>query len=340
MGILKKLVVALVLLVAVLAGVGMLLPRSVHVQRQITIDAPAATIFTLVDGFRMFNKWSPWAALDPNAKYTYEGPEFGVGAKQSWAGDPKKVGSGSQEITEAKPFELVVSKLDFTGQGPAVARMALAPGSNGTQVTWGLDCDMGAGPVGRYFGLFMDKFVGKDYELGLANLKKLAESLPKADFAGLEFAVVDVAPVNVAFVEASSTKDEKDIAAAIGAAYMKVGTFMKANGLKIAGAPMTINTRYDDTGYGFDAAIPVDALPAKDVSADSPVQVKATYGGRAVKVVMKGPYSGMPTTYQQIAAYVAARGYESAGPGWDEYITDPGSTPEADLRTNILQPIK
>jgi effector-binding domain-containing protein len=340
MGIVMKLVVALVLLVAVLAGVGMLLPRNVHVERQITIDAPAATIFTLVDGFKMFNTWSPWAALDPDTKYAYEGPAFGVGARQTWAGDPKKVGSGSQEIIEAKPFELVVSKLDFTGQGPAVTRMALAPGSNGTQVTWGMDCDMGASPVGRYFGLFMDKFVGKDYELGLANLKKLAEGLPKADFAGLDVAVVDVVPIHVAYVEASSSKDEKEIASAIGAAYMKVGAFMKANGLQIAGAPMTINTRYDDTGYGFDAAIPVDKLPAKEVPADSPVKVKPTYGGRALKVVLKGPYSGMPATYQQIAAYMAARGYESAGPAWDEYITDPGSTPEAELRTNILQPIK
>jgi hypothetical protein len=56
-------------------------------------------------------KWSPWAALDPNAKYTIEGPEFGVGAKQSWIGDPKTVGSGSQEIVEVKPGESVTKEI-------------------------------------------------------------------------------------------------------------------------------------------------------------------------------------------------------------------------------------
>lgn len=340
MAVLQKLLIAVALLLVVLAGIGMLLPRQVHVERQITIDAPRATVFALVDGFKRFNEWSPWAALDPNTKYGFEGPESGVGAKQSWSGDPKKVGSGTQEVVEVKPNELVVSRLDFTGQGPAVARMALSTAANGTQVTWSLDTDMGAGPVGRYFGLVMDRMVGPDFARGLANLKKLAESLPKADFAGLEVTKIDAVPVTVAYVEASSSKDPKDIGAAIGAAYAKVGAFMKTAGLKQAGAPMTINTRWDDAGYGFDAAIPVDAQPVKPVAADSPVKIKTTYSGPALKVVVKGPYTEMPAAYEKLTAYMAARGYVAAGPPWDEYVSDPGTTPEAELITNIVQPVK
>ena len=340
MGIFMKIIVALVVLVALLAGVGMLLPRQVHVERAIVIDAPAATIYALVDGFRQFNKWSPWAALDPNCKYTKEGPPFGVGAKQSWVGDPKKVGSGSQEIIEAKPHEMVKSHLDFGPQGVATAQFTLAPQTSGTKVTWGLDSDMGAGPIGRYFGLMMDRMIGKDYETGLASLKTLAESLPKDDFADLAAAPGTVMPVTVAYISASSSKDTAEIGKAIGAAYMKVGAFMKANGLKQIGAPITIDTRYDDTGYGFDAAIPVDKAPEKEVPADSPVQVKQTYGGEVIKVVMKGPYTGMQATYVKLHSYVMARGYEPSGPSWDEYVSDPGSTPAAELITNIYQPVK
>jgi effector-binding domain-containing protein/uncharacterized protein YndB with AHSA1/START domain len=340
MAMLMKLVLALVLLAVVLAGIGMLLPRECHVERQITIDAPRATVFALVDGFKQFNKWSPWAAQDPNATYAYEGPEYGVGAKQSWSGDPKTVGSGSQEVTEVRPQELVTYRLEFTGQGPAVVRMALTPANDGTQVTWSLDTDMGAGPIGRYFGLMMDRWVGKDYERGLANLKALAEGLPKADFASLSVSTVTTTPVLVAYIPSESSKDQGAMAAAIGAAYGKVGAFMKANGLQQAGATITINTRWDDSGYGFEAAIPVDKAPAKDVPADSPVQVKNLYAGKALKVVMTGPYSGMPSTYDQLQAFMAARGYEAAGAPWDEYVSDPGNTPEAQLVTNIVQPIK
>lgn len=340
MAILKKIVLALAVVIVLLAAVGMMLPRNVHVERQIVIDAPAATIFALLDGYKQFNKWSPWAVYDPNAKYTYEGPEFGVGAKQSWVGDPKTVGKGSQEIVEVKENELVKSKLEFTGQGPASAQFTLTPEASGTKVVWGLDCDMGKGPVGRYFGLMMDKMVGKDFEKGLAGMKTLAESFPKADFSGLNVEAIATSPATVAFVASKSSKDMEEIAKTIGAGYMKIGAFMKANGLKQAGAVMTINHKWEDAGYEFDAAVPVDHAPAKEVPADSPVQVKQTYAGKALKVTMKGPYKGMPAAYEKLQAFMAARGYEANGSPWDEYVSDPGNTPEAELVTNIYQPIK
>lgn len=339
MAVLKKLLIGIVVLAAGLAGIGMLLPRQVHLERRITIDAPRATVYTLVDGYKQFNKWSPWAEKDPNCKYTWAGPEFGVGAKQSWSGN-SDVGSGSQEIVDAKPFEQVTTKLEFTGHGAATARMTLTPATNGTDVVWGLDSDVGAGPIGRYFGLLMDHFVGPDFEKGLAKLKTLAESLPKTDFGDLKVSAFQAQPVTVAYLSTQSGKDMQAIGAAIGAAYMKVGAFMKANGLNQAGAPMTINTRWDDAGYAFDAAIPVDKAPMKDLPADAPVKVKSTYAGKALKIVHKGPYSGLAPAYEQIAAYMAARGYKAAGPSWDEYVSDPGSTPEAELVTNIVQPIE
>ena len=169
MGILRKIVLALVVLVVLLAGVGMLLPRQVHVERQIVIDAPRATVYAVVGGYKQFNKWSPWAGIDPNAKYQVEGPEFGVGAKQSWVGNPKTVGSGSQEIIEAEPVRRVKSRLEFGENPPATAEFVLAPEGSGTHVTWNFDSNMGAGPVGRWFGLMMDRLIGPDYEKGLVN---------------------------------------------------------------------------------------------------------------------------------------------------------------------------
>ena len=244
MAILKKLILVVALLLVLLAAIGMLLPRWVHVERSIVIDAPRATVFAFVDRFKQFNKWSPWADVDPDAKYTWEGPDYGVGAKQSWVGNPKTIGSGSEEIVEVKPPELVKVRLDFGAQGVSASQFLLAVEGAGTNVTWSFDSDMGAGPIGRYFGLLIDHWVGPDYEKGLANLKKLAESLPKADFGDLVVATVDAQSVTVAYVEAQSSKDAKEIGDAIGAGYTKVVAFMKASGLKQAGPPITINTRW------------------------------------------------------------------------------------------------
>ncbi|HEV8374675.1 MAG TPA: SRPBCC family protein [Candidatus Polarisedimenticolia bacterium] len=340
MRVLKRILIGLVVLVALLAGVGMMLPQKVHVERSATIAAPPATVFTVLNGFVQFNKWSPWFDLDPKAQYTYEGPARGVGARMSWKGDPKKSGSGSQEIVESRPFELVKSNLDFGDQGKAVAQFALSGEAAGTKVVWSLDSDMGMGPVGRYFGLMMDSMVGKDYEKGLAKLKAFVEGMPKADFSDLKVEEVQVSPVTVAYLATSSSQEEQEIAKTIGASYGQIGKFMAARKLKQTGSPMTINTKWADSRYEFDAAIPVDRVPETEVASDSPVKIKETYSGKALKVIHTGSYHDMHGTYEKLMAYMTANGYESAGPPWDEYVSDPGNTPEPELITNIIMPIK
>lgn len=340
MAVLKKIALLLVLAVILFFSIGLFLPKTVHVERATVIDAPRATVFTLVNTFRTFNKWSPWFSRDAQAAYVFEGPDSGVGAKMSWKSDKPDVGSGSQQIFESRPFESVKTNLDFGAQGVAVATFALGAEGTATRVVWGLDTDLGMNPLSRWFGLMFDRMIGPDYEKGLAGLKKLAESLPKADFSDLEVAMLTAEPATVAFVATASAKDDAAIAQAIGTAYMLVGKFMAANGLKQAAAPITINTAWEAERYVFDAAIPVDREPEKAVRADSLVRIKKTWAGRAVRAVHRGPYKGLSTTYDKVFAYVAANGLEAAGPSWDQYVSDPGNTPEAALITHVYVPVK
>jgi hypothetical protein len=39
-----------------------------------------------------------------------------------------------------------------------------------------MDGELGRNPLYRWFGVFMDKLVGPDFEAGLANLRRLAEA--------------------------------------------------------------------------------------------------------------------------------------------------------------------
>lgn len=335
---LKRIVVALVVALAVLAGISLLLPSQVMVERTVLIDAPQATVFAVLDGYRLFNKWSPWADLDPNAKYTYEGPDFGVGARMAWSGD-EHVESGSQTITASAPYETIASKLQFVPMGEAAARFALSREASATKVAWGFEYRCGVNPLNRYMGLLMRRYIAHDFDKGLGRLKALVESLPRTDFAGLEVEVADAGPVTVAYVATSCAKDELEIARTIGASYMQIGEFMKARGLRQVAAPITIDTRRDETAYVFDAAIPIDRVPEGEVPADSPVRVKTTYAGKVLKVTHKGAYRDLPRTYERLSAWAAAHGYEPAAPPWNEYAKDPGTTPEPELVTNIYLPV-
>ena len=165
----------LVVLIAVLAGVGMLLPREVTVERWTQINAPAEEIYPLVANLKSNEAWSPWASLDPDATYTYNDIAEGVGATMAWASESPDVGNGSMEITQATANEALTVALDFGDMGGGTAFWEFEEAAGTTTATWRLQADMGAGPIGRWLGLKMDDWVGADYERGLSNLKALVE---------------------------------------------------------------------------------------------------------------------------------------------------------------------
>lgn len=167
--------------VALLLVVGLFLPTSAHVERSIATKASAETVYGIVSGFGRFNEWSPWFDLDPQARYVYTGPDSGVGARMEWTSDKPDVGAGSQQIVAVEPGRSVTTQLDFGPQGQAMAKLDITPEADGSRITWLFDTSFEGNYLGRYFGLFFDRWIGADYEKGLASLKALAESTPPAE---------------------------------------------------------------------------------------------------------------------------------------------------------------
>ena len=341
---LKLLFVFVVVLVVALIGVAFFLPNSAHVERSVTIARPPSMVFAVLDSYRRFNDWSPWVAKDPNAHYTISGPVAGVGAKQSWQGDPKTVGSGSQEIIESKPNESVTTALDFGDWGKAHARFVLSPDGKGTHVKWTLDTEAPLAfdgkliwnTIGRYMGFFMDSMVGPDYEAGLAKLKTLVETFPDVDIGGISGEAVVLAPRKIYFVSARSGSDSDSAKAVLTEAYGKLGKYLQDNGLTMQAAPMTITTSYDKSGWKFDAAIAVDR---NDAATREDIQAGATYGGNAVQFMHVGPYDKLGDTVTKAYAWLNVQGYKANGRLIEEYISDPGKTPPEQLQTKLTIPV-
>jgi effector-binding domain-containing protein len=304
------------------------------------IDAPRCTVFTLVNGFKSFNQWSPWFELDPDARYMLHGPEYGAGSRISWVSDNPNVGSGSQTITGSEPNKSVTLALDFGSQGPAKASFNLNSEGPATRVTWGFDTDFGYNLFSRYFGLFFDSVIGADYEKGLAGLKRLAEGLPRADWCSLDIALVETVPMTIAYTSGKSSADAVEIGRALAAAYDEITRFMARYRLKETSNPLCITRSRTEHEYLFEAGIPVDSVPARETSADSPVRIGTTFSGRAVRAVHKGSHGSLPETYAKVEAYIAAHGLKGGERPWEQYVSDPGNTPEADRITNIYYPVR
>ncbi|WP_024519069.1 SRPBCC family protein [Bradyrhizobium sp. Tv2a-2] len=172
-------VIALVLAIAIAAVLILAAtkPDNFSIRRAASIKAPPERIFSLISDFHQWGGWSPWENKDPGMTRTFSGSKAGKGAVYAWEGN-NNVGTGQMEIVEAATPSKVVIKLDFLRPFEAhnTAEFTMLPQGSATEVNWEM-----RGPLAFMHKLMhvffnMDKMVGKDFETGLANLKKLAEA--------------------------------------------------------------------------------------------------------------------------------------------------------------------
>jgi hypothetical protein len=177
---LKIILISLAIVVAALAGVISTRPSTFTLQRTATIQAPADIPFAMVNDFHRWGEWSPWEKLDPNQSRTFTGANAGLDSVYEWSGNDK-VGKGRMTIEESKPSELVRIRLEFLEPWEAnnTTTFSFMPTGDGVTVTWKME---GRNTfMGKAFSLVMDmdSMVGKDFESGLANMKKAAEAEAK-----------------------------------------------------------------------------------------------------------------------------------------------------------------
>ena len=177
----KTVLIALVTIVIVFIVVVAMRPSDFRVTRTVRIAAPAAAIFAHVNDFHGWNAWSPYDKRDPAMIKTFEGPQAGTGASYAWTGN-SQVGQGRATITESRPSDLIRVRLEFVKPFACTntAEFTFEPEGDQTAVTWSLTGRYGF--IAKAIGLFMDmdRMVGGDFEVGLAQLKSVVETNPQA----------------------------------------------------------------------------------------------------------------------------------------------------------------
>jgi len=168
-----------IVVVVVLAGVliyAATRPDTFSVQRSLAIKAPPEKIYALIDNFHKWGEWSPYEKLDPDMKRSFSGADSGPGAVYAW--DSKaKAGAGSMEIQSTTVPGSIVIKLDFSRPFEAhnTATFTLQSEGDATRVNWTMSGH--ANYFHKLLSVFlnMDQLIGKDFETGLDNLKRITE---------------------------------------------------------------------------------------------------------------------------------------------------------------------
>jgi hypothetical protein len=167
----KKIALALALILAVFAAYVATRPGEFRVTRTRTVKAPPAVVHGYVSDFHKWPEWSPWEKLDPAMKRELSGPPSGPGAQYAWVGNDQ-VGEGRMTITDSRPPESVTIRLEFLKPFPATSTTVFdfAPKDSGTQVSWTMTGHNNFMAKAMTVFMDMDTMIGADFEKGLANL--------------------------------------------------------------------------------------------------------------------------------------------------------------------------
>ena len=155
---------------------------------------------------------------------------------------------------------------------------------------------------------------------------------PKDPF-GVE---VTLTPKMIIFMKGNSTWDKA--LDNLQDAFKSVYELIDRTGLTKAGPAMTIYTQADDTGFSYQAAVPIAAAPKDAPKGD--IAVGQSPGGKALKFIHRGSYDSMDNTYEAITNYLDEKRLEAADSFIEEYETDPVTTPEDKFVVTVYVPLK
>jgi len=336
MKILKKILIVLVILVAIAAIVGLMLPSAVHIERSMVVNAKPAKVYAYLDNMKKDPEWSPWLLKDTAAQLQYEGPETGIGSKLSWKSDNSDVGNGSMITVESVAGEKIKRELYFMEDPkPAYATFVMTPEGDGTKVSWMMDADMGGNPFMHIMGKMMSGMAGKEFEKGLVNLKTKVESMPEEASANFKIEMIVTAPAH--YLAVHDTVSIPTIGEKLGQHFGTIQIALKKQNLNITGAPMAIYYSDSQTNWEMDAAIPVD----KPGKADGKVMPGEMKGGNAVVAHYFGNYDKMGSVYAGLKEYLAANNLKMTGAPWEAYIASPMTEKDtAKWQTDVYFPVE
>lgn len=169
---LKIIGIILLLLIAYSVIAVLTFSNNYHYEKSVVINAPKDKVWQYVGSLKGYNRWDPFSKEIRDISITYSGDGDKVGDSYHWKGDESE---GEQSITEIVPNEKMITKLHFIQpfEGNAKAVFIVTQEGNGTKVTWAIDNELSS--MMKIMKPMMDNNMGKMFNQGLGDLKKLSE---------------------------------------------------------------------------------------------------------------------------------------------------------------------
>ena len=130
----------------------------------------------------------------------------------------------------------------------------------------------------------------------------------------------------------------EQIAEATTEGLTRLMEYVTAQGQKMIGAPYLayMNFQEDFSEFDIELGIPVsEALPVQ-----GEFYMSRSCDGKAITTTYKGAYKDIEVAYVALMDYAKENALEMTGVYYDYYINNPADTPESELLTQIVFPVK
>ncbi|MCK5028518.1 MAG: GyrI-like domain-containing protein [Bacteroidales bacterium] len=332
---LKWLGISLLSIIALLLIIALFLPSNFHVEQSIEIEKPISTVFQTAIDMNQRAKWDPWIEMDPEAEIKVQiTPEI-IGSGYTWKGEI--IGEGKITIQEFIPNELIKSKIEFIAPQSMESDVIwnFKKTEKNTNITWAFEGSLSY-PIEKWSGLFMDKFMGAQFEKGLSNFKELVESLP--DMAGRTGEIKEVQFEGLYAVTIKEQCDMNKLSSKMIEMYPELMNYLKNNNTDISGSPFAIYHPCEDAGQTIlECGLPINMKLAGEENI-SFIEIPAS---KTIMASHFGHYKTVRTTYEALQKYITENNIEIIGSPWEMYITDPMKEPDqSKWETKVYFPIK
>ena len=333
MKIFRRILLIILCIALVVISIGFILPRTIHVERTMSLNASKKTVFNQVNTLENWVRWFPLVKMDTAVQLVFSGPVAGVGAKLKWLSSDKNVGNGSVSIISGFSSDSLEVVFDFAEKGKSTGRFRFIKENQNTNVSVRIESDLGMNPLSRWFGLFSDRLIGPDIEQGLFNLNHLVQET-KTMYG---FEITDCEVPSRILISARDTASNETVTLKISQMYKKISTFLKSRNISPIGNPIVVFHNYANRIFDIEAGLPVPAIilvPEGLICSE-----KASQRTAMIKYV--GSYNMISTAYDALQIFISNNELEVNGPGWEEYITNPTIEADSNKRqTYIYYPIK
>lgn len=178
-----KILGGILILLIVLSAISFLLPSKLEMNRSIVIKADPSTVYEVVADFDRFNNYSPWHAMEPEAKTEISGTKGEADYRYSWDGE--KLGKGSMTRTQSIPNNEIVNDLYFADfDAHSTDKWTFENTPEGVKATWWNISEDTNNPMMRYMNAMMKGSLEEQFDQGLVKLKDYCEKLPPSENMG------------------------------------------------------------------------------------------------------------------------------------------------------------